>query len=271
MKKTITILVCAILSSFAGYAQYVDSSKGLLFMPSAEMEPAGTFSISNNFLNKSYLENPKHNEIRWGYSTFSYGFGIAFWSRVEIYYVCTMFNGKWSPYAKSKRARIIRNQDRHFAARFLLMKENEFGWNWVPALVVGTSDPITGSGGDYKDGNVLSNGGNGYFSRYYIAATKHFDTGWGTVGAHVAYQKSIRKYIVPHGPQVGLTWNPVWLNIPGSFLSSTRLIAEYDGKEVNLGATAAIWKDHFEFWGCLQDCKHFNGGLRFKIVLSGAE
>ena len=271
MKKFISIMFIAFLMAVEGNAQFIDSTKGLLMMPSAEMEREGTFMISNSFLNKSYLENPKGNEIRWGYDTFSYGCGLTFWSRLEVDYVCTLFIGKWSPYAKSRRAKIMRNQDRHFAARFQLVKENEFGQKWIPSIVVGVSDPVTGSGGDYIGGNVKSDGGNGFFNRTYIAASKHFNTGWGCVGAHAAYQMTKRRYIISEGPCVGVTWNPVWLNRPDSFMSSCRVIAEYDAKEINLGLTASIWKDHFEFWTCLQGCQHFNGGVRFKTVLKGAD
>lgn len=273
MKKSALVIVSILLAmTFAapGKAQFIDCTKGLLMMPSAEMEPSGTFMITNNFLNKSYVVNPNHYGTYWGYNTFSYGFGITFWSRLEIDYVCTLMVGKWSPYAHTYRARIMKNQDRHFAARFQLIKEGEFGLSWIPSVVAGLSDPVTGGYHDYLDDNVKGKG-NGFFNRYYIAASKHFNTAWGEVGVHAAYQTTKRIYLIPKGPQVGVTWNPVWLNKPGSFLSSTRLIAEYDAQQVNIGATASIWKDHFEFWTCLQDFQHFNGGLRFKVVLAGAE
>lgn len=277
MSKNITFrsqwtLVLAIFLSITlpVRAQYIDSMKGLLLMPSGEMEKDGTFMITNNFLNKSYVENPVHNDLYWGYNTFGYGFNITFWSRLEVGYICTIYNGAWNPYAESYRAVMIRNQDRHFAARGLLFRENEFGQNWIPSVVLGVSDPVTGSGGDYLHGNVNETG-NGHFNRAYIAASKHFDTNWGVIGAHAAYQLTVRKYIIPRGPCAGVTWDPKWLNNPDGFFSSTRLIAEYDAKSVNVGLVTAVWKNHFELWGSLQGCQHFNGGLRFKVVLAGAE
>lgn len=262
-----TCLLCLGLSC---RAQYIDSTKGLLQMPSAEMEAEGTFMITNNFLSKWYLENPVQNQFYWGYNTFGYGFSITFWSRLEVAYVCTLFNGDWSPYAQSYRARIMMNQDRHFAARGQLIRENDFGTKWIPSIVLGVSDPITGISGDYLDDNVGETG-NGFFNRTYIATAKHFDTPWGVVGAHVAYQYTRRRYIIPKGPCAGITWDPKWLNNPDGFFSSTRLIAEYDAKSVNVGLVTALWKNHFELWGSLQGCQHFNGGLRFKVVLSGSE
>jgi len=265
-------LILIILSSFftlSANAQFIDSVGGLLMMPSAEMQESGTLMISNNFLNKSYVENPVGDEFNWGYNTFGYGFSLTFFSRLEVAYICTIFNGAWSPYAKSYRALIMRNQDRHFAIRVQALKEGEFGLKWMPSVVLGVSDPISGAGGDYTGGNV-GEVGNGFFNRYYIAASKHFNTSVGVFGAHAAYQYSRRMFIIPKGPCVGVTWNPVWLNKPDTFLSSFRVIAEYDAKEVNIGLTASIWKDHFEFWTCLQACQHFNGGVRFKVVLKGS-
>lgn len=266
----LSLILCLLCLAVSSRAQYIDSMKGLLQMPSAEMEKEGTVMITNNFLSKWYLENPVQNEFYWGYNTFGYGFNITFWSRLEVGYICTIFNGDWSPYAASYRAKIMMNQDRHFAARGQLIRENDFGMKWLPSIVLGISDPITGSGGDYLDDNV-GEIGNGFFNRAYIAATKHFDTPWGVVGAHAAYQYTRRRYIIPKGPCVGATWDPKWLNNPDGFFSSTRLIAEYDAKSVNVGLVTALWKNHFELWGSLQGCQHFNGGLRFKVVLSGSE
>lgn len=240
-------------------------------MPSAEMQESGTFMISNSFLNKAYVENPEQFPSYWGYNTFGYGFSITIFSRVEIAYICTLLNHNWDPNAgRSYRESIMFNQDRHFAAKVQALKEGEFGLKWMPSVVLGLSDPVTSATGEYLDDSVGETG-NGFFNRFYIAAAKHFDTPVGVFGAHAAYQYTRRKYIIPKGPCVGVTWNPVWLNRPDSFLSSFRVIAEYDAKEVNLGLTASIWKDHFEFWTCLQACQHFNGGVRFKVVLAGSK
>lgn len=266
--KRISLILVVTFIALPARAQFVDGATGLLMMPSAEMQESGSFMISNSFLNKAYVENPMRDEIYWGYNTFSYGFSITVFSRIEIVYVCTLLNHNWSPYAKSYRANVMFNQDRHFAARVQALKEGEFGWKWMPSIVLGLSDPVTGGDGGYSEVGETSNG---FFNRFYIAASKHFNTPVGVFGAHAAYQYTRRKYIIPKGFCAGVTWNPVWLNRSDSFLSSFRVIAEYDAKEVNVGLTASIWKDHFEFWTCLQGCQHFNGGVRFKVVLAGTK
>ena len=167
-------------------AQFTDSASGLLQMPTAEMQESGTFMITNNYLNKHSLS--PHG---WGYDTFAYGFSITFWSRLELGYVCTIFDGKRKP-NPTDRDLIMFNQDRHFYGRVQVLKEGEFGLEWMPAMVVGLSDPTTGSSSEgYVDMNVEGTG-NGYFNRLYIALSRHLDTPWGEVGAHLEIGRHTR-------------------------------------------------------------------------------
>lgn len=267
--RALCLLIAAIaLFPIVSRAQYVDCTKGLLIMPSGEMDESGTFSISNNFLNKHYTTDK--GGFGWTYHTFSYGFDVTFWSRLEVGYVCTIFNGAWRPEEPSKlndRQRIVRNQDRHFLARLQVLKENEFGFKWMPSLVFGVSDPVTGSGGGEYIGSNVSETSNGFFNRYYAALSKNFDTPWGAVGAHFALQYTARKDFLATGPCVGVTWNPTWLNSPDSFLSSFRVIAEYDSKNFNIGCVTTVWNDHFAGWICLEGVRWINAGIKYRVVI----
>lgn len=265
MRKLKVCLVMIFISSFSTFAQFSDCTKGLLLMPSAEMEKNGTFMISNNFINKHYTTDK--GGFGWAYHTFSYGFDITFWSRLEVAYVCTLFNGDWNPLAKTARQKIVKNQDRHFAARFQLVKENEFDLKWIPSIVLGLSDPVTGSGGGEYIGSNVSGSGNGFFNRYYLAASKHFETEIGELGAHVAFQYTKRKDFAATGPCFAVTWNPIWLNQPDGFVSSVRVIAEYDAKYVNVGISSSVYNDHWEGWICMQACQWLSAGLRYKFVI----
>ena len=51
------IFLLACLSGWAARGQFADSSTGLLQMPTAEMQPDGTFMITNNYLNKHSLSS----------------------------------------------------------------------------------------------------------------------------------------------------------------------------------------------------------------------
>lgn len=253
--------VFMLLTCFVSRGQFWDSSTGLLQCPSADMNPSGTFMITNNFLNEHSLSP------RWGYNTFGYGFNITFWQRLEVGYVCAIFDGKRHPNPGYKDS-IMFNQDRHFTAKFLLLKEGDFGKGWIPALAIGVSDPVTGSGtGEYIGSDVDGSAGNGYFNRYYVVASKHFNTSAGPLGTHLGYQFN-RRYDIPiNGPCVAIDWIPVWLNKPNF---SLKAIAEYDSRSFNLGFIASIWQDRFEAMFELMAMKWVNFGLRYKLVLKKA-
>lgn len=242
-------------------------------MPSAEFEQEATFMITNNFLNKEYLPamNYSGDFNGWDYNTFGYAFSVSFWSRLEIAYSCTIMYNKWSPsYDRmTYRGKILRNQDRHFAARVLLTKDGEWGQKWLPAIAIGCSDPVSGAGGEYTQGNVGASG-NGYFNRFYIAAAKHFDTTLGQVAGHLAYQYSRRKDGMPTGVCAAVTWEPVWLNREGSFMNNFRATLEWDARKLNFGLNASIWKNHFEFMAMLFGMRYPMVGVRFKTVLAGS-
>lgn len=262
MKRFLASLA-GLLLAFSASAQFVDCTRGLLTMPSAEMYQECTFTITNNFLNKHFLPTKG-----WNYNTFGYGVSITIFSRLEVAYAMTIFNGAWRPEDPSTltyRERIMRNQDRHFAARVQVLREGDFA-AWVPSVVLGISDPVTGSGTyEYIGSDVSKN--NGYFNRAYIAVTKHFNTAWGDVGAHAAFQYTKRTDFSATGPCAAVTWEPVWLNREGWFMNSFRATLEYDAKSLNIGVNASIWEDRFEAMAMLYGFRWPMFGLRYKLVL----
>ena len=261
-RKTLLVIIVVLTSSYISRAQFADCSTGLLQMPTAEMQEDGTFFITNNFLNKHSLATSG-----WNYNTFQYGVAVSFWGRVELGYVCTIFNGAWDPRSEeetSHRYKIMKNQDRHFTGRVCLLREGDFGLDWMPALVVGISDPTTGEGGgEYSSGDVTGTG-NGYFNRNFVVLTKHFDTPWGKMGAHAGYQFNRRKDYYINAPCLGVNWKPIWLQDKG-ILDTLDCIAEFDSRTVNLGVIASIWDNHFEALFELQNFQWINFGLRYKL------
>lgn len=256
-KLKISISLLLSLLCFVSAGQFWDGSSGLLQAPSADMNRDGTFTITNNFLNKNSLSPA------WGYHTFGYGIGITLWSRIELGYNLVIFDGKRHP-NPSERDLITFNQDRHFSVKALLIKENDFNLSWMPAIAIGASDPITGSwSGEYgESGN--DSGGNGFFNRYYFVATKHYATKIGIIGAHIGYQFNKRQDIHYNGPCVAVDWIPVWLNKPNF---SLKAIAEYDSRTFNLGFIASIWQNRFEAMFELMALKWVNFGVRFNLPL----
>ena len=259
MRYLVCVISGLILTVLAARAQFVDCSTGLLQMPTAEMPEDGTFTITNNWLNQHSLPY-----TGWGYDSFQYGFGISFWNRFEVGIAFTLMDGR-KTWRTEEYWRIMRNQDRHLFGRLLLLREGEFGLEWMPALVFGMSDPVTGTGGDYLNGNVKATG-NGYFNRTYLVASKHFSTPWGDLGAHAGYQYSVRKDYVINGPCAGVNWRPVWMQDRG-LLDRLDVIAEYDSRTLNLGCIATVWDSRFQAMLELQGLHWVNFGIRYQLVI----
>ena len=162
----------------------------------------------------------------------------------------------------SARDKIMFNQDRHFAARFQLMREGDF-WEYMPSIVIGLSDPVTQKGEGYIGSDVSSN--NGYFNRTYIVASKHFDTSYGLVSGHLGYIYNERADYHLNGLCAGVCWSPVWLCDQGGWLDEVKLIAEYDNRTLNVGTVFSLWGDHLEGMLEWQGFRWFNCGIRYKM------
>ena len=252
-----SIIIFISLNIGNSYAQLTDGLTGLLHMTNAEMQKDGTFILGGNYLNKHNLPNKNW----WGYDSFNYYVNITFFSRIEIAYICTLVKGKpgygyWPEVTWNKFV----NQDRHFACKIQLLKEGEW-WIHMPSIVMGISDPTTGSGGDYLDFNATVHN-NGFFNRSFVALTKNFDLPLGKMGIHFTYLYNKRKDYPLNGPAFGINLRP-------SFYKNLNLIAEYDAKTINIGALYSLWNDHFNLIFELQDGKYISAGLAYKVNLIG--
>lgn len=259
LRKILVGLIAGLICGVISYGQFADCSTGLLQAPTAEMQQDGTFMITNNFLNHHSLATSG-----WSYNTFQYGIYVSFWERLEVGYVCTLFNDNWKG-SQTRPGVTMINQDRHFVGRVCLLHEGECGKKWIPALAIGTSDPTSGTYGDYTKMSVDSTA-NGYFNRYYIAMSKHFKTEWGTVGIHAGYQFNHRYDYQINAPFAGINWQPVWLQNKG-LLDCLNVIAEYDSRTFNVGLIASLWQNRFEAMFELQNFRWVNFGLRYKLRL----
>ena len=136
------------------------------------------------------------------------------------------------------------------------MKENQF-YKFVPAVVLGTSDPFTESGG----GQIATDGstGNGFFSRFYIALTKHIPIKQEEIGLHLSFLYNRRQDYHLNGLAGGITYSPL-------FLPDSKLIVEYDSHDILIGANYLFFK-HLLLQAMLQRGKYFSGGLTYLIHL----
>ena len=246
--KKILLSVVLMSVSVALSAQMTHGTTGLLNAPSAEMQDVKTVMLGGNYLNKELTPNP------WNYGTYNYFLNVTIFPLLEIAYTATMFKAKSIGIGWYTDPEKFCNQDRYFSARVRVLKEGQF-WKHMPAVVVGTSDPYTESG----DGEINTVDGNGYFCRFYVAATKHFMLNRERFGVSVSYVYNRRRSNHLNGIAAGITYNP-------SVVPNLRLIAEYDNINFSIGASYLLFDQlhaHFQ----MQELKYFTGGLCYKIHL----
>ena len=259
MLRRLFLVVCFMLLGLPTMAQFTYGTTGLLHMPTADMQKDKTFMAGGGYLNSHATPNA------WTYNTWNYYINITFFPWLEIGYTCTIFD-EWV-----NRGVLVHmiNQDRSFHGRLRVWKEG--WWNeWTPQIVVGVNDFTTGGYGgvsDYTD--IATEGdGNGYFNRYYIAATKHLSW-YGEWGVHAAYVYNKRGKDKLNGVAVGVDYQfalkgeEFWQKA----VNGLNLMAEYDSKFVNIGAKYALWKDHINVITELRECKYPSVGVYFKVHL----
>lgn len=246
MKSRLYLFVLFWLVAFPVAAQLTYGTTGLLHAPSAEMQRDKTFMVGGNFLNKE-LTPPT-----WYYHTYNYFLNVTIFPWMEVAYTCTLFQAEalgLEPYGYTG----FTNQDRYFSLRLRLLKEGQL-WKYMPAVVVGTSDPFTST-----NSQMAPTEGNGYYSRFYVAATKHIPLGKEEIGVHLSYLYNKRKEYKLNGVAAGITYNP-------SFHPQLRVIAEYDSKDFALG-TAYLLFNRLHIQVEMQRMRYFSGGLTYKIHL----
>lgn len=261
MKKLLIILVVCLCGCWMkAHAQFTYGTTGLLHMPTAEMQRDKTFMVGGGYLNKHATPE------RWSYNTWDYYINITFFPWLEVAYTCNIFDeiinrGKYYIHMK--------NQDRNFSGRFRLWKES--WWKkWTPQIVIGGNDVLHGSGEGGDIGMVEGNsiGGNTFFQRYYIAATKHFS--WnGNWGIHVAYIYSKRIGHKFNGPAIGVDYqfNLLETSFLNRAVNGLKLMAEFDSKYMNIGMKYTLWKDYINVITELRECKYPSVGVYFKVYL----
>lgn len=293
IRKIILSLSFIIISIYAS-AQYTYGTTGLLNMPTADMQKDKTFLFGGGYLEKHATPT------RWFYDTYNYYVNITIFPWMEFAYTCTLhkslkydpalINGYWVPYTYGKFV----NQDRNFSVRFRLWKE---GWwkPWTPQIVIGGNDVVGDSWNGGSLTNPTYNQGNGFYNRYYLAATKHIGLqNLGNLGLHVSYIYNKRKDYKLRGLCIGANFrfnlkdNKSMLNkainglnimveaypADGNGMNYVDLNMKHNDRgvsigkyDINIGACYSLWKDHINFYAEMYGCKDFSAGLQFNISL----
>lgn len=212
-------------------AQMAMGNVGLFQVPTADMNETGTFMGGGNFLPRSLSP--------FGYPTGNYFVNITMFSFLELTYRQTLIR---TDYMREEPK--LRQQDRSISVRLRLLREGKV----FPALLVGTNDPR----------------GNSFFGSLYAVGTKNWTLGKGhRLGATLGYihpfsmnRKSAQSY---QGLLAGVAYTPKWC-------PNVKLIAEYDSKNVNWGATATFWK-HLTLHVFGNGWKGCSAGVRYETTL----
>ena len=276
MRKKWMMAALGLLMGCPAMGQFTHGTTGLLQMPTADMQKDKTFMFGGSRLSKHATP------YRWNYDTYNYYVNITFFPWLEVAYTCTIFDEMASPTVH------MMNQDRNFSARLRAWKE---GWwkLWTPQIVFGVNDGTSASGGDYTNMGV-SGSGNGFYSRYYVAVTKHiaFER-VGTLGVHATYLYNQRTDNPLNAPAVGLDfrWGTDGTTLAKQLLNGLTLMAEaYPGNgrgaakdpeaerglavgryDLNIGGRYSFWKERINLYGHLYGCRYPSVGLQFKVVL----
>lgn len=226
-------------------AQQYIGMQGLIHVPTAVMDSTGVARVGIHYVPKEMIPDGMKLDGEKFNSLTNY-LSITPFSWIQIGYGYTLWklhknldkNRKTGFYAK----------DRYFSVCLRPLKEGRY---W-PSLVVGGND-VWGSGDEGESGS-------NYYRNFYVAASKHFDIGGQQLGTHITYRKWKRDYNSKwNGVVGGVTFSP-------SFYKKLRVIGEWDGTDVNVGADCQLFKYLLVQCG-LQDCRHFTGGLCLYIHL----
>jgi len=222
---------------------------GLLQVPSAETDSTGTFRGGFSYYDRVFLPSllPDH---------FSFGYGVGFtpFPWVEVSYCATML---WMHRNREKdQPRNFYNEDRRVCVKLRPLKEGR----WWPAVAVGMDD--IGRFKYIKTGK----GTNNKFQNIYAVVSKNFDIRGHRIGAHISYRYYTHNVDSDRrGVAGGITYIPrlgASLQGPRAWLQRPRLIVEWDGVGVNVGADVLLWR-HLFVQVCLAHGSGFMGGLGY--------
>ena len=244
MKRSLTIIILMVLVLSMRGQQYVGQS-GMIHVPTADMDTAGVARVGLHYIPKEMMpdqmlyDNEKFNSLT------NYLSLTAFrWVQVSYGYTLWKMHRNLRKYNKGG----FYSKDRYFSLKFQPIREDQ----WWPSVVIGGNDVWGASDGGESGSN--------YYRNYYIALSKHVTLGDQLIGGHVAYRKwkldSNRKW---DGVVGGITVNP-------SFYRPLRLMCEWDGNEVNVGADCRLFK-YFLVQCAFIDMHRFNAGLSLYINL----
>lgn len=247
MRKLYSILLSVVICVGLNAQQY-DGMRGLIHIPTAEMDTVGTARVGLHFINKEMM--PQCNYFTWldsvtgdriPYNTFSYYMSITPFRWVQASYTCVQL-------AKGPQLSDYKSKDRHFSVKFNILREGK----WWPSVCLGSADLMSSTLNPTKSQD--------FFCNYYLSISKHISLNNNEIALHCSYRyykKEFNKRF--QGMVGGITYRP-------SFAPNFRFITEWDGCHINFGLDALIW-DNLLIQASLINGNHFSAGFCYKFYL----
>ena len=246
MGNRVISLIVALVCWMGVSAQQYYGMEGLINIPSADMDTVPVAHIGAHYLNQHMIpDNIKLDGEK--YNSWTNYMTVQPFKWIEIGYGYTLekFHKNMNP----KREVGFYSKDRYFSVRIQPIHES----NWWPSIVVGGQDVL----GSSDKGEST---GSDFYRNFYVAASKHFVVLEQYIGAHMAYRHwkldSNKKW---NGVVGGLTYQP-------SFYRPLRVIGEYDGDGVNVGADCTLFR-YVMLQASLQKFQYFSGGVCLRVPL----
>lgn len=214
-------------------AQPTAGTGGLLNSPTAVIPEDGMVTAGANYLPDILTPQPYFN-----YDTYNYYIGMVFLPFFELGLRMTLL--------KEPGEVKFNNQDRSLAMRFRILKEKKY----LPSIVIGGNDFYT-----------TSQSGNQYFKSVYIAGSKTFNLGESMARVSLGCLSDFTNDNMEYSPFGGLSFSP-------AFLKSLSLMAEYDSRYINAGASILLFR-HIYLYGFAADLRQFAGGIAIRLYAKG--
>ena len=245
MLRHLITYIALLLLGIPVMAQQHVGMAGMIHVPTAEFDSAGVARVGAQYVPKAMIPDRMTCDGEKFNSLTNY-LSITPFSWIEIGYGYTLW--KLHKNQDPELPTGFYAKDRYFSVAIRPLKEGRY---W-PAVAIGSNDVI-GSSDNGESGSK-------YYQNFYLALTKHFEMKRNRLGVHVAYRKWTREYNHKwEGVVGGVTFNP-------AFYRPLRVMAEWDGTEVNIGADCRLFK-YFLVQTALVNFKYFTGGLCLYIDL----
>ena len=226
-------------------AQQYYGMNGLVNVPSADMDTVPVAHVGAHFLNEHMIPDIMTIDGE-KYNSWTNYLSVQPFKWIEVGYGYTLqkFHKNGNPNAEVG----FYSKDRYFSLRLQPILEK----NLWPSVVIGGQDVW----GSYDYGRSKSN----FYQNFYVAISKHLEFWNHRFGAHLAYRYWRQDYNKRwNGVVGGLTFQP-------SFYKPLRVIGEYDGEFVNIGADCTLWS-YLMIQVSLQNFKYFSGGACLRVPL----